>query len=94
MPHDRDLAARPAPASIGAAPLEEARQAGSLDDKTEHVSFRAPKAFVDAAKRETGLGPTTGLGLAARAILGCPDPVATAMRRTRGSLGPSHTLEY
>ena len=91
MPHDNDL---PEPATIGAALIEEARQAGLLDDKTEHVSFRAPRALVDAAKRESGLRSTTELGLAALAILARPDPVAAAMRRTRGSLGPSHTLEY
>src|SRR4051794_21556249 len=35
--------------------MEEARRAGLLDgDKTEHVSFRAPKALVEAAKRESG----------------------------------------
>jgi hypothetical protein len=82
------------PASIGIALIEEARQAGLLDDKTEHVSFRAPKALVEAAKRETGLRSTTEPGLAALAILARPDPVAAAMRQTRGSLGPSHTLEY
>jgi hypothetical protein len=41
----------PAPVSIGAALMEEARQAGLLDDKTKHVSFRAPKALIDAAKQ-------------------------------------------
>jgi len=79
---------------IGAALMEEARQAGLLDDKTEHVSFRAPKALVAAAKRETGLRSTTELGLVALATLARPDPVAAAMRRTRFSLGPSHTLDY
>ena len=81
-------------ALIGATLIEEARQAGLLDDQTEHVSFRAPRALVLAAKRETGLTSTTELGLAALAALARPDPVAAAMRRTRGSLGPSHTLEY
>ena len=82
------------PPSLGALLMEEARLAGLLDDKTEHVSFRAPRALVDAAKRETGLRSTTELGLAALAILARPDPIADAMRRTRGSLGPSHALEY
>src|SRR5580704_5200518 len=91
IPHENDL---PPPAALGALLVEEARQAGLLDDKTEHVSFRAPRALIDAAKRETGLRSTTELGLAALAILARPDPVAAAMRRTRGSLGPSHTLEY
>jgi len=61
--------------------------------KTERVSFRAPKPLVAAAKRETGLRSTTELGLVALATLARPDPVAAAMRRTRGSLGPSHTLD-
>jgi hypothetical protein len=94
MPHDRNLTLPPAQASIGATLMEEARQAGLLDDKTEHVSFRAPKALVEAAKRETGLRSTTELGLVALASVARPDPVAAAMRRIRGSLGPSHTLEY
>lgn len=91
MPHDHHP---DEPPSIGATLMEEARQAGLLDDKTEHVSFRAPKALVEAAKRETGLQSTTELGLAALAALARADPVAAAMRRTRGSLGTSHTLEY
>ncbi|MGD0430762.1 MAG: hypothetical protein ABSA58_06685 [Acetobacteraceae bacterium] len=91
MAHSRD----PLPTtSIGAALMEEARQAGLLDDKTEHVSFRAPKALIEAAKRETGLQSTTELGLIALATLARPDPVAAAMRRVRGTLGPSHTLDY
>ena len=51
MPHDRNLAPPSVPTSIGAALLEEARQAGLLGDKTEHVSFRAPKALVDCLTR-------------------------------------------
>ena len=94
MPDGSDQTTLPTAASLGAALMEEARQAGLLDDKTEHVSFRAPKALVDAAKRETGLHSTTELGLVALATLARPDPVASAMRRTRGSLGPSHTLDY
>ncbi len=89
-----EAATLPGLVSVGAALLDEARQAGLLDDKTEHVSFRAPKALVEAAKRATGLQSTTELGLVALAALARPDPVALAMRRTRGSLGPSHTLEY
>jgi hypothetical protein len=35
--------------------LEEARRAGLLDgERTEHVSFRAPKALIDAAMRRCG----------------------------------------
>ena len=94
MPDDHARAARSAQTSIGATLREEARRAGLLDDKTEHVSFRAPKALIDAAKRETGVRSTTELGLVALAALARPDPVAAAMRKTRGSLGPTHTLEY
>lgn len=74
--------------------LQEARQAGLLVDKTDHVSFRAPRALIEAAKKETGLQSTTELGLVALAILARPDPVAQVLRRSRGALGPSHTLEY
>jgi hypothetical protein len=89
MTHDNDLA------SIGAALIEEALQAGLPDDKTEHISFHAPEASVEAAKRESDLPSITEPGLfAALAILARPDPVAAVMRQTRGSLGPSHKLEY
>jgi len=76
------------------APLEDARQAGLLDDQTEHLSFRAPKALVEAAKRRTGIASITELGLLALATLAQPDPVAEYLKRTRGQLGPSHKLEY
>ncbi len=75
--------------------LEEARAAGLLQgDKSEHVSFRAPPALIEAAKREAGVTSTTELGLLALALLAQPDPVVSAMRRTRGRLGPDHQLEY
>lgn len=74
--------------------LDEASRAGLLDSVTEHVSFRVPKALLEAAKRETGLASTTDLGLVAFATLARPDPVSEAMRRTRGKLGKQHTLEY
>jgi hypothetical protein len=74
--------------------LHEARQAGLLDDTTEHVSFRAPKALIAAAKKETGLQSTTELGLVALAAVARPDPVAQALRRNRGALGPNHALDY
>src|ERR1700742_3122609 len=80
--------------SLGSAPLmasliEEARRAGLLDgDKTEHVSFRAPPALVEAAKREAGVSSTSELGVMALAMLARPDPVATFFRRTEGRLGP------
>ena len=67
--------------------VEEARRAGLLDgDRTEHLSFRAPSALVEAAKRETGISSTTELGIAALAALAQPDPVAAFLRRTRGKL--------
>jgi hypothetical protein len=57
--------------------LEDARRAGLLDgDKTEHVSFRAPRALVEAARRETGIDSPTELGILALATLAQPDPVA------------------
>jgi|SRR5271165_2523665 len=75
--------------------LEEARRAGLLDgEKTEHVSFRAPPALVEAAKREAGVTSTTELGLLALAMLARPDPVAAFFRRTEGNLGSDHDLEY
>lgn len=75
--------------------LDEARRAGLLTgDKTEHVSFRAPPALVEAAKREAGVTSTTELGILALAMLAQPDPVAAFFRRTEGRLGPDHDLEY
>jgi hypothetical protein len=75
--------------------MEEARRAGLLDgERTEHVSFRAPRALLEAARRESGLTSPTELGLLALATLAQPDPVATFMRRSRGSLGPRHELDY
>ena len=80
--------------TVAVAVLEEASRAGLLDSTTEHVSFRVPKALLEAAKRETGLASTTELGLVALATLARPDPVSEAMKRTRGKLGTRHTLEY
>ncbi len=85
----------PSQAFAHAAVLEEARAAGLLEgEKSEHVSFRAPPALIEAAKREAGLTSTTELGLLALALLAQPDPVVNAMRRTRGRLGSDHQLEY
>ena len=96
----RQGASRPARATLRstsrahAAVLEEARAAGLLEgEKSEHVSFRAPPALIEAAKREAGVESTTELGLLALALLAQPDPVVTAMRRTRGRLGGDHQLE-
>ena len=85
----------PSAPPVHASVLEEARRVGLLDgDKSEHVSFRAPPALVEAAKRETGVSSTSELGVLALAMLAQPDPVAALMRRTRGKLGEDHTLEY
>lgn len=75
--------------------MEEARRAGLLDgESTEHVSFRAPKALIEAAKRESGATKPTELGLLALAMLAQPDPAATYMHKTRGKLGADHQLDY
>ena len=85
----------PGPAPLMASAMDEARRAGLLDgEKTEHVSFRAPPALVEAAKRETGVSSTSELGVLALAMLARPDPVAAFFRRTEGRLGPDHDLEY
>ena len=84
-----------APVSVHASVLEEARRTGLLDgDKSEHVSFRAPPALIEAAKRETGVSSTSELGVLALAMLAQPDPVVAFFRRTRGRLGKDHSLEY
>jgi hypothetical protein len=75
--------------------MEEARRAGLLDgDKTEHVSFRAPKALIEAAMRASGATKPTELGLLALATLAQPDPTAIFMKKTRGKLGSAHELDY
>ncbi len=75
--------------------LDEARSGGLLDgEKTEHVSFRAPKALVEAARRESGASGMTELGILALAMLARPDPVANFLRERRGALGADHELEY
>lgn len=80
--------------SVAAAALDNARHAGLLDgDKTEHVSFRAPPALVEAARRATGIESTTELGLAALATLAAPDPVAEFMKRTWGRLAGLPKIE-
>jgi len=85
--------ARPTPLHMSV--LDEARRAGLLDgEKTEHVSFRASPALVEAAKREAGVTSTSELGVLALAMLAGPDPVAAFFQRTEGQLGPEHDLEY
>jgi hypothetical protein len=71
--------------SLHASVLEEAHRAGLFDgEKTEHVSFRAPPALVEAAKREAGISSTSALGVLALAMLARPDPVAAFFSRTEG----------
>lgn len=82
-------------APLHASVMEEARCAGLLEgEKSEHVSFRAPPALVEAAKREAGISSTSELGVLALAMLARPDPVAAFFRRTEGRLGPDHDFEY
>ncbi|BCH19881.1 hypothetical protein MesoLjLa_67320 (plasmid) [Mesorhizobium sp. L-2-11] len=81
--------------SAAAVAIEDARRAGLLDgDRTEHLSFRAPKALVEAAKRESGIDSPTDLGILALATLAQPDPVVSFLKRTHGKLGPGHELEF
>jgi len=81
--------------SYAASMFEEIRLAGLLEgEKSEHVSFRAPPALIEAAKREAGVRTTSELGMLALAMLARPDPVAAFFRRTEGRLGPDHDLEY
>ena len=75
--------------------LDEARRAGLLDgEKTEHVSFRAPKALIEAARRESGATKLTELGILALAMLAQPDPATNFLKKTRGKLGADHKLDY
>jgi hypothetical protein len=86
---------RPVAPGAAAAVLEDARRAGLLDgEKTEHVSFRAPPALIAAARRESGVKSPSALGILALATLAQPDPVAILLKRTRGSLGETHKLDY
>jgi hypothetical protein len=81
-------------ATVAAAAVEDALRAGLLEgERTEHVSFRAPRALVEAARRETGIQSTTELGIAALASLARPDPVAAFMKRARGRLAGLPKIE-
>ena len=54
--------------------LDEARRTGLLDGaRTEEVSFRAPRALVEAARRASGVTSSTALGILALASLARPD---------------------
>ena len=75
--------------------VDAARHAGLLDDgASEHLSFRAPKALVEAAKRESGLSSPTELGIVALSMLAETDPVIEYLKRTRGALGEDAGLDY
>ena len=75
--------------------MREARRAGLLvGEKTHCVSFRAPKALIDAAQRESGVTRPTELGLLALAMLARPDPTAKFLRETRGTLEADHQRDY
>jgi hypothetical protein len=63
-------------------------------EKTAHVSFRAPTALLEAARRESGVASPTELGILALAMLAQSDPFVEFMKRTRGRLGKDHKLEY
>jgi hypothetical protein len=83
------------PAFAYATVLEEVRAAGLFDGHTsEHVSFSAPSALIEVAKRGAGVTSTPVLCLLGLALLAQPDPVVSAMRQTRGRLGSHHQLEY
>ena len=86
---------RSAVASRFASIMDEARRAGLLDgEKSEHLSFRAPPALIAAAQRESGVSSPTELGILALALLALPDPAAAFLKRTRGTLGKAHALDY
>lgn len=81
--------------SVASVVMEEARRAGLLDgDSTEHVSFRAPRALIEAAERESSVTNPKELGLLALAMLALPDPVANYMTKKYGKLGADHQLDY
>jgi hypothetical protein len=81
--------------SPAAVAVDEARQAGWLDgERTQHVSFRAPKALVEAAMREAGAISPTELGVAALAMVAQPDPVAAYFKESFGRLGADFDLDY
>ena len=77
------------------AALEDARRAGLLDDSRRvKLSFRAPKALLDAAKRESGIESPTELGILALAVLARTDAAAAFLARSHGKLGKVHKLEF
>lgn len=80
---------------LHASVLDEVASSGLLSgEKSEHVSFRATPALIEAAKRRTGITSTSELGILALAVLAQRDPIAAFFDRTEGRLGPDHDLEY
>jgi hypothetical protein len=91
----RQVAAPSGAKAVHVVAFESARAAGLLEgERTTHFSFRAPRALVDAAMRETGVTSPSELGILALAAMAQPDPVAAFMRETRGRLGKDHKLDY
>ena len=75
--------------------LAEARRAGLLDgEKDEHVTFRAPKALVHAARMRSGAKGKTELGLIALSLAAQQDPLTDFLLETQGVLGADHDLEF
>ncbi len=75
--------------------LQDARDAGLLDgERTEHLSFRAPRALIEAAKRASGVTSPTELGILALATLAQPDPVDDYKKQTHGVLGTDHDIDF
>ncbi len=91
----RQAAAPSGAKAVHVVAFESAKEAGLLDgERTAHVSFRAPRALVEAAMQESGVTSPSELGILALAALAQPDPVAAFMRKNRGRLGKDHTLDY
>lgn len=63
-------------------------------EKSQHVTFRAPPALVEAAKLNLGIESLSELGMLALMMLAQPDPFVATLRKTRGALGKDHTLDY
>lgn len=80
--------------TYGGFAIEEAQQSGVMEGASTHVSFRAPEALIEEARRVSGMTSPTELGLAGLALLAQRDPVVEFLKRTRGRLGADHDLEY
>ncbi|WP_052340774.1 hypothetical protein [Salinarimonas rosea] len=74
--------------------LAEARRSGLLEgNRSQHISFRAPPALIEAAKRATGVQSMTELGILGLATLAQSDEVVAFMTRTRGRPGKYRKLD-